>query len=363
LMMDRTTSFVVGALTCLVAGASFVTIHLGDAGAADDCLAAPKSASSPGQHWYYRIDRATQRHCWYLGDASKAVARVAKSAPAHRTDLTDSDREAALARSAANVHAEMPTPQMSRDDDAKFASVVPVAPEGGKAAPGEAAGEPVKSTDVKSPDIKSPDIWRALDAANFKPTTSEPLQPSSSATASATMDATPDNKSEPDSASAASSAPVAAPALAPPPVSAAPPAAVTRMEAPAMGRATSLSALFLAAFGALVFVTLATGLAYFFTDGMRDRQPNGGVSPAQDWPPEPFRLPSSLKLLAHGSFVDESAPVPSRARWVDVPREGPTANVPRDNDVHQIEQLLTRAVRRSETLRGRVDGLTSPGSA
>jgi hypothetical protein len=125
---------------------------------------------------------------------------------------------------------------------------------------------------------------------------------------------------------------------------------VTRMEAPAMGRATSLSALFLATFGALVFVTLATGLAYFFTDGMRDRQPNGGASAAQDWPPEPFRLPSSLKLLAHGSFVDESAPVPSRARLVDVPRAGPTA--PRDNDVHQIEQLLTRAVRRSETLRG-----------
>jgi hypothetical protein len=360
-MMDRTTSFVVGVLTCLVAGASFVTIHLGDAGAADDCLAAPKRASSPGQHWYYRIDRATQRHCWYLGDASKAVARVAKSAPARSTDLTDTDRESALARSAANVHAEMPTAQMSRDDDAKVASaapVVPVAPESGNAAPGVAAGEPSKSRD-----IKSPDIWRALDAANFKPTTSEPLQPAPSAAASAMVDATPDNKSEPDPASAAPSASGAAPALAPLPASAAPPVAVTRMEAPAIGRGTSLSALFLAAFGALVFVTLATGLAYFFTDGMRDRQPNGGASPAQDWPPEPFRLPSSLKLLAHGSFVDESAPVPSRARRVDVPRAGPTATAPRDSDVHQIEQLLTRAVRRSETLRGQVDGLTSPGSA
>jgi hypothetical protein len=131
-----------------------------------------------------------------------------------------------------------------------------------------------------------------------------------------------------------------------------------------MGKATSLSALFLAAFGALVFVTLAAALAYFFTDRTRSREADGdGLSLAQDWPPEPFRLPSSLKLLAHGSFVDESVPAPSRPHWADVPRTSAPPSEPRDNDVHQIEQLLTRAVRRSETLRGRMDGVTSPGSA
>ena len=33
---------------------------------AEDCLAAPNGTSPAGQHWYYRIDRTTRRHCWYL---------------------------------------------------------------------------------------------------------------------------------------------------------------------------------------------------------------------------------------------------------------------------------------------------------
>jgi len=32
---------------------------------ADDCLTAPNSAAPQGSHWYYRLDRATQRQCWY----------------------------------------------------------------------------------------------------------------------------------------------------------------------------------------------------------------------------------------------------------------------------------------------------------
>jgi hypothetical protein len=35
--------------------------------AADDCLAKPNAPSPPGQHWYYHLDRATHRECWYLG--------------------------------------------------------------------------------------------------------------------------------------------------------------------------------------------------------------------------------------------------------------------------------------------------------
>jgi len=34
--------------------------------AADDCLSAPNRAPAPGGHWYYHIDRASDRKCWYL---------------------------------------------------------------------------------------------------------------------------------------------------------------------------------------------------------------------------------------------------------------------------------------------------------
>jgi hypothetical protein len=265
------------------------------------------------------------------------------------------------------MRAEMPMPQVNRDDEAKVASAAPVAP----AAAESANAAQGASGDAGSDSSKSPDIWRALDAANFKPTASEAPQPSSSvaspamadATQDAKQDAKQDTKNESDSAAAVAPAPAAAPAFAPPPLSVVP--QVAARDVPAMGKATSLSALFLAAFGALVVVTFAAALAYFFTDRTRSREADGdGLSLAQDWPPEPFRLPSSLKLLAHGSFVDESVPVPGRPRWADVPRTSAPPSEPRDSDdVHQIEQLLTRAVRRSETLRGRMDGLTSPGSA
>jgi hypothetical protein len=33
---------------------------------ADDCLTAPKTSAPVSGHWYYRMDRATQRQCWYL---------------------------------------------------------------------------------------------------------------------------------------------------------------------------------------------------------------------------------------------------------------------------------------------------------
>jgi hypothetical protein len=41
--------------------------------AADDCLAKPNSTSPEGRHWYYRIDRASKRRCWYLGPKGQEV--------------------------------------------------------------------------------------------------------------------------------------------------------------------------------------------------------------------------------------------------------------------------------------------------
>lgn len=47
--------------------ASILTFALPDgAHAAPDCLARPGQQSGPGTHWYYYIDRATRRRCWYL---------------------------------------------------------------------------------------------------------------------------------------------------------------------------------------------------------------------------------------------------------------------------------------------------------
>jgi hypothetical protein len=49
--------------------------------AGDDCLAAPNAGAAQGSHWYYRLDRATHRKCWYVGPQGAKVRRAATATP------------------------------------------------------------------------------------------------------------------------------------------------------------------------------------------------------------------------------------------------------------------------------------------
>jgi hypothetical protein len=51
--------------------------------AAKDCVGAPKAPSPHGQHWYYRIDRATGHKCWYLHSFLLRPHRGAKPSEPH----------------------------------------------------------------------------------------------------------------------------------------------------------------------------------------------------------------------------------------------------------------------------------------
>lgn len=56
--------------------------------AADDCKSTPGSSAPPGQHWFYRVNRSDQRHCWYLGAEGTKVrvqTRGKASSPPTRT--------------------------------------------------------------------------------------------------------------------------------------------------------------------------------------------------------------------------------------------------------------------------------------
>jgi hypothetical protein len=48
---------------------------------ADDCLPEPNSSAPAGSHWYYHMDRATQRKCWYV----RATDQPAEPATAQAT--------------------------------------------------------------------------------------------------------------------------------------------------------------------------------------------------------------------------------------------------------------------------------------
>ena len=46
--------------------------------AADECLSGPKGVAPKGSHWYYRVDRPTGRHCWYIGAEGQRVRSVSE---------------------------------------------------------------------------------------------------------------------------------------------------------------------------------------------------------------------------------------------------------------------------------------------
>ncbi len=52
---------------------------------ADDCLAEPNSPAPAGSHWFYHLDRANQRKCWYVRapdqPAQQAAAQTTSDAP------------------------------------------------------------------------------------------------------------------------------------------------------------------------------------------------------------------------------------------------------------------------------------------
>src|SRR5262245_12783093 len=66
-MPKRMTVFASTTLAVL-ACALILSVHSGSGQAAvDNCLAKPNAAPPHGSHWYYRVDLAGNRRCWYLG--------------------------------------------------------------------------------------------------------------------------------------------------------------------------------------------------------------------------------------------------------------------------------------------------------
>ncbi len=88
---NAATAILVGAL----ASVTLVVAMNGAARAADACLSGPKGTAPKGSHWYYRIDHATKRNCWYVraeGDkpAASQISFVTPAVPQTETPLQPS---------------------------------------------------------------------------------------------------------------------------------------------------------------------------------------------------------------------------------------------------------------------------------
>jgi hypothetical protein len=109
-MLNRTAKLAPAIFTGVLVGLTLTPISNHAAHAANDCLAGPKDQTPPGGHWYYRIDHATRRHCWYLGDEHEKLARAAPQTLTP-SSASVSPRHETTPRSIADARAELPLPQ------------------------------------------------------------------------------------------------------------------------------------------------------------------------------------------------------------------------------------------------------------
>jgi len=93
-MPNRTGNFSTAILAGLLASGALAVAADGSANAAGNCLPGPKGAAPKGSHWYYRIDHATKRNCWYVraegGSPASANPSLSEAPPQAETPLQPS---------------------------------------------------------------------------------------------------------------------------------------------------------------------------------------------------------------------------------------------------------------------------------
>jgi hypothetical protein len=80
--MTKQMAFLASAILVSLLSMDLLSARSGQVPAAEECLTRPSMTAPQGSHWYYRVDRATRAHCWYLGPLGTKVASESAAAPA-----------------------------------------------------------------------------------------------------------------------------------------------------------------------------------------------------------------------------------------------------------------------------------------
>src|SRR5438270_6276088 len=97
-MQGRTGFAVRAAIAALTIGVSAIAFSpASKAAPAETCLKAPHGVAPQGSHWYYRIERSTQRRCWYLADKGRGTAQRTATRAAPQAEPDQDEGSDALA--------------------------------------------------------------------------------------------------------------------------------------------------------------------------------------------------------------------------------------------------------------------------
>ena len=295
-MSNRQAKFASAILVGVLASFPLSTVFDGAASAADSCVTEPTGATPQGKHWFYRIERVTGRHCWYLRDEDEQPARAA--APETTTPAKTPSRNTELLApdSLADTRAELPAQPPVAQDAAAQRNLKPA--------------QDVTGTAPSNDGLQAPAAAAGSDPSRAIPLLGPPPE-TSAATAGNPSDAT----------------------AAPPAVVAAPTAVPTDRN---MG---SLQKLLLVAFGALALAGLIGSAVYRLAAvrrraGLqRDRRPPRAIEQiADDAPIPPWVQP------VNGETAPPHDPARERLEFDGA-----------DKRVERIEDFLARLTKQLET--------------
>jgi hypothetical protein len=122
-MPNRSAKFIAAIFASFLASAPVAILPRG-AQAAGECISAPKVPGPEGSHWYYRVDRTTKRHCWYLMVGHQ---KLSQSAPKSSRSPTAAAPTASVQRPVADARAELRPQAMIEPADRNEANT-PAAP-------------------------------------------------------------------------------------------------------------------------------------------------------------------------------------------------------------------------------------------
>jgi hypothetical protein len=165
-MANRVTQLSVATFGTVVAGFALGAISVTTV-AAKDCLTAPGGPAASGQHWYYRIEHPSNRHCWYVRDEGQAAAKDAPQIAADAARPDTAPASAALQRTVADARAEMAPAGIAPPDSTNASPTVAATTSTDAAARGP-------SRPGSIPGISLADRWSDHPAAN------DPVQNASS---------------------------------------------------------------------------------------------------------------------------------------------------------------------------------------
>jgi hypothetical protein len=226
-MTNRLGNSLAAILIGALAGVTLVIATNGMARASETCLSGPKGTAPKGSHWYYRIDHATKRNCWYVRAEGEKPA-ASQNSPLSQTSP---QAEAPLQPSVANARAEAGPADIGQPNAVATESAPPAAANNDQASDAAAADSG-----------QSPVASRWLDQAGAETITGSTPAPAGSG------------------AAGNSPAPSAA---------AAPLAAANARSASPSG---SVSTLFLVIVGALAVAALFAGVIFRFGNARRNQR-------------------------------------------------------------------------------------------